>query len=184
MTDYVELHCHSNFSLLDGASHPEELVGRAREINMPSLAVTDHDGLYGAIRFYKAAKEQGIKPIIGAELTLDGGYHLTLLAKNNLGYSNLCHLITRAQLDHSKGNPTIDFTTLANYASDIVCLSGCSKGEIPGLLLAGKKEQVQAATREYLEIFGRDNFFVELQNNLRPGDDRLCRELVMDDVRL
>src|SRR4030043_1660471 len=98
MKSYVELHCHSNFSFLDGASHPEDLVSRAAYLKMPALALTDHNGLYAAIRFYKACLKAGIKPIIGAEMTLENENHLTLLAKNNEGYSNLCRLITRAQL--------------------------------------------------------------------------------------
>ena len=96
MPDYVELHCHTNYSMLDGASRPEELLDRALELHMDHLAVTDHDGLYGAVRFYRGALERGFKPIIGAELTLDGGYHLTLLAENDLGYSNLSRLISHA----------------------------------------------------------------------------------------
>ena len=178
MSHYIELHCHSNFSLLDGASHPEDLIARARELGMPALAITDHNGLYGAVRFYKAARQAGIKPIIGAELTVDQERHVTLLARNNRGYSNLCHLITRAQLDHSKGKPSIDSSTLAKYSDAIICLSGCRKGKIPGLLLAGKKEQAQTVARKYLEIFGCDNFFVELQNNLCPGDKHLAPQLV------
>lgn len=174
---YVELHCHSNFSLLDGASHSEELVARARELGMPALAITDHDGLYGAIRFYKSARQSGIKPIIGVELTIDHRYHITLLAKSNRGYSNLCRLITRAQLGHSKGNPSTDLSTLAQYSEDIVCLSGCNKGEIPSFLLAGKEKRAEATARRYREIFG-DSFFIELHNNLCPEDSHLNRGLV------
>src|SRR4030042_2087848 len=87
---YAELHCHSNFSFLDGASHPDHLVSRAKEAGMTALALTDHDGLYGMVKFRNAAREQGIKPIIGAEMTLDGGANLRLLARNMTGYSNLC----------------------------------------------------------------------------------------------
>jgi error-prone DNA polymerase len=176
MTSYVELHCHSNFSLLDGASHPEELVGRAKELDMPALALTDHDGLYGAIRFYKEAKRVGIKPIIGTELTVDRKYHLTLLARDNHGYSNLCRLITRSHLNHSKGEPSIEKTDLANFSEGLICLSGCRKGEIASLLGEGKEEQAEAIARQLNEIFG-DNFFIELQNNLCPGDSHLVNRL-------
>jgi len=175
---YVELHCHSNFSLLDGASHPEDLIARARGLGMPALAITDHDGLYGAVRFYKAAKQAGVKPVIGAELTIDQKHHITLLAKNNRGYSNLCRLITRAQLDHCKGKPSVDSSILDIYNDGIICLSGCRNGEVSSLLLDGKKEQAQATARKYLEIFGTDNFFIEIQNNLYPGDSGICRQLV------
>lgn len=178
MTCYVELHCHSNFSLLDGASHPEDLTAKASELGMPALAITDHDGLYGAIRFYKAARQTGIKPIIGAELTVDHSHHVTLLARDINGYSNLCNLITRAQLDHSKGKPSVESSTLTQYSSGIICLSGYRKGEIAHLLMSREEEQAQAVAKKYLEIFGRDNFFIELQNNLYPGDNRLRRRLV------
>jgi len=174
---YIELHCHSNFSLLDGASHPEELVARAGELSMPALAITDHDGLYGAIRFYKAARQAGIKPVIGTELTVDQRYHLTLLARDNRGYSNLCRLITRAQLDHRKGEPSIDSSVLASYSEGLICLSGCKKGEIPSLLLAGREREAEARAQQLHEIFD-DNFFIEVQNNLCAGDGHLCRQLI------
>jgi error-prone DNA polymerase len=175
---YVELHCHTNFSFLDGASHPGDMVARARELGMPALAITDHDGLYGAVRFYREAKELGVKPVIGVEMTMDGGYHLILLAQNNAGYSSLCWLISHAQLSHSKGRASVDLDTLARHSKGLFCLSGCKRGEIPTLLLGGKGKQAAAAAQRYIEIFGRDNFFIELQNNLCPEDRRLCRELV------
>src|SRR5688572_24338292 len=107
MSEYTELHCHSNFSLLDGASHPEALVTRAAELEMTALALTDHDALYGAIRFAKAAKERSIRPIFGAELTLASGHHLTLLVKDENGWSNLCHLITLARHNAPKGEAAL-----------------------------------------------------------------------------
>src|SRR3990172_7719077 len=177
MPGYAELHCHSHFSLLDGASSPEDLLARAKELGLHALALTDHDGLYGAPRFYKEAQRLGIKPILGAELTLQGGYHLTLLARNMEGYSNLCRLITRAQIEGSKGNPSLSRETMAQHSGGLYCLSGCRQGEIPGLLLEGKREQALRVARSYVEVFGPDSFFLELQNNLRPGDKRLCREL-------
>ena len=178
MEGYCELHLHTNFSLLDGASHPEDVVSRAKELGMPALAITDHDGLYGAVPFYKKAKELGIKPIIGAEVTMEGGHHLTLLAQDMAGYSNLCRLITQAQLTNSKGRASLNFDTLARHSRGLFCLSGCRKGEIPRLVLAGKREQAVACARQYLEIFGKNSFFIELQNNLCFEDRRLCRELV------
>src|SRR5512147_2888764 len=95
--DYVELHCHSNFSLLDGASHPEDLVQRAAEVGMSALALTDHDAVYGAVRFAQVAKEHGIRPLFGAELTLEDQTHLTLLVENDQGWHNLCSLLTIAR---------------------------------------------------------------------------------------
>ncbi|MDM7999022.1 MAG: error-prone DNA polymerase [Dehalococcoidia bacterium] len=174
---YIELHCHSNFSFLDGASHPADLVSRAKELGMTALALTDHNGLYGMVKFRNAAKEQGIKPVIGAEMTLDNGCHLTLLAKNMAGYSNLCRLISHAQLSHGKGQASLDPATLENHSEGLFCLSGCRRGEIPQLVLDGRKEEAVGAARRYRSIFGR-HFYIELQNNLRPEDRRLCRSLV------
>jgi error-prone DNA polymerase len=178
MKSYVELHCHSNFSLLDGASHPEDLVSRAVDLKMPALALTDHNGLYAAIRFYKACLKANIKPIIGAEMTLENGNHLTLLAKNNEGYSNLCQLITRAQLEHRKGSPILNLETLARHSADLICLSGCRKGEIISSIISGQMEKAYELAKRYIEIFGRENFYVELQNNLYPEDEHLCRASV------
>ena len=178
MNNYVELHCHSNFSILDGASHPEDLVARASEIGIPALALTDHDGLYGIIPFYKACLAAGLKLVIGAEMTLNNGSHITLLAKNNRGYSNLCRLITKAQLEHRKGSPTIDKKDLAQYSGDLICLSGCRKGEITSLIASGRTEKAHEIAREYIDIFGRASFYIELQNNLYPEDKRICHALV------
>lgn len=175
---YVELHCHSNFSLLDGASHPEDLVSRAADLNMPALALTDHNGLYGAIRFYRECLKANIKPIIGAEVTLESGNHLTLLARNNKGYSNLCQLITRAQLEHRKGSPLTNLENIVRYSADLICLSGCRKGEIVSSILSGRIEKAYELARRYSDIFGRENFYIELQNNLYPEDEHLCRALV------
>jgi error-prone DNA polymerase len=174
---FVELHSHSNFSLLDGAAHPEELIARAAGIGMPALAVTDHDGLYCASRFYTHALEAGIKPIIGAELTLKEGFHITLLVENREGYVNLCRLLTKAQLSESKGNACLPFSGLAGNMEGLICLSGCARGEIPTLLRAKKKEEALTASAKYLSLCGRKNFYIELQHHLNPEDTRLCKEL-------
>jgi error-prone DNA polymerase len=177
MKSYVELHCHSNFSLLDGASHPEDLVSRAADLGMPALALTDHDGLYGAIRFYKACIKAGIKPVIGAEIALGDGNHITLLARNNKGYANLCRLITRAQLKNKKGSPALDLSGLARHSSGLICLSGCRRGEIASLILSRQVKKAYEVAKRYINIFGKENFYIELQNNLYPEDKQLCRAL-------
>ena len=177
MTNYVELHCHSNFSFLDGASHPEDLAYRATELGMPALALTDHNGLYAAIPFYRACSEAGIKPIIGTEVTLDNGHHLTLLAKNKPGYANLCRLLTKSHMDHEKGNPSISIENLSLYAEGLFCLSGCRNGEIASLILKGKRGQAIEAAQRYANIFGRNNFKIELQHNYYPEDNKLVRSL-------
>jgi len=153
-------------------------VARAAELGMEALAITDHDGLYGIVRFHREARELGIRPIVGAEMTLDGGCHLTLLAQDGAGYSNLCRLVSRAQLSHSKGKASLDIDTLAAHSGGLFCLSGCRRGEVPAHLLAGDREQALAAAGRYIDIFGRDGFWIELQNNLCPGDQELCEGLV------
>lgn len=145
---------------------------------MPALALTDHNGLYAAIRFYKACLKAGIKPIIGAEMTLENENHLTLLAKNNEGYSNLCRLITRAQLGQRKGSPVLNLETLARHSANLICLSGCRKGEVASSIIFGRTEKAYELAERYIGIFGRENFYIELQNNLYPEDKHLCHALV------
>jgi error-prone DNA polymerase len=174
---YVELHAHSNFSLLDGASFPEKLVEAATHKGMTALALTDHDGLYAAPRFCRAAKDAGIKPIVGAEVTLEGGNHLTLLVRDATGYANLSALITKAQLSGVKGSPRLDAALLARHHEGLICLSGCARGAIPSLVLAGRYDEAAAAVRRCLSVFGQDNFFIEVQHHLDPGGARLCRKL-------
>ena len=153
-------------------------MSRAADLNMSALALTDHNGLYGAIRFYKACLKANIKPIIGAEMTLENGNHLTLLAKSNEGYSNLCRLITRAQLEHRKGSPVLNLEMLARHSADLICLSGCRKGEIVSSIISGQMGKAYEMAKRCIAIFGRENFYVELQNNLYPEDEHLYRALV------
>ena len=178
MNDYVELHCHSAFSFLDGASLPEDLARRAAELGMPALALTDHDGLYGAVRFSKACEREGIKPVIGVELTLESGHHITLLALDSCGYSHLSRIITEAQLSGSKGNAAVTWHTLAEYSAGLACLSGCREGEVPRLLRGGLRDKAVDAVGRYADVFGQDNFFIELSNTLYPDDIWLCDALV------
>src|SRR5258708_2201790 len=124
-TEYVELHSHSNFSLLDGASHPEELVKRAAELGMPALALTDHDALYGAVRFAEAAKQHGVQPIFGAEFTLDDNTHLTLLVENEQGWRSLSTLITIARHNAPKGQAVLQLQVLPDYPDGLIALPGC-----------------------------------------------------------
>lgn len=178
MGRYVELHCHSAFSLLDGASLPEELARRAAELDMPALALTDHDGLYGAVRFARACEREGIKPIVGAELALDVGYHVTLLAMDSAGYSNLCRMITAAQLAGAKRSPVLTWDMLADHSSGLVCLSGCREGELARQVRGSRFDAAREAAGRYLEVFGRDGFFIELQQMMYPEDAALCTGLV------
>lgn len=175
--DYVELHCHSNFSFLDGASHPEDLVERASELGYSHLALTDHSGLYGIVRFDQAAKEYNLKPIFGAEVTLENGNHLVLLIKNEIGYRNLSKLLSIAQLENEKGNARCGTTELVEYSDGLIALSGCTNGEIPEAILNGDREKAEMLASKYREVFGRDNFYLELQHHNLPVHEFLCSKM-------
>ena len=178
MTPYVELHCHSYFSLLDGASSPEELIERAVTLGYPALALTDHDGLYGAMRFWRAAQEQGVKPITGAEITLVNGDHLTLLAENQQGYANLCRVISAGQLAGEKGHPRFTLEMVAERVEGLLCFSGCRKGAVASALLAKDEGKARQSAGQLLEIFGSDHFWIEVQQHGLPTDARLMSDLV------
>jgi len=176
--EYAELHLHTNHSFLDGASQPEAIVDRAVELGLSAVAVTDHDGLYGAVRMATAGKRAGLKVIIGAEATTAAGHHLTLLARTSQGYANLSRLLSLSQLAGSKGQARLDLDSLLPQVEGIICLSGCRQGEIASHLLAGRRSQATEATRRHIALFGRDNFFIELQNHYLPDDRHLNAELV------
>jgi error-prone DNA polymerase len=177
---YVELHCHSAFSFLDGASQPEELAARAAELGYEELALTDHDGVYGSLEFAHAAKFFGVRPITGTELTLDGGTHVTLLVESRRGYANLCRLLTEAhagtrrpgQEDREPLPPSVPLELVAELQEGLVCLSGCARH---GLGVRNPNGAARLAT-----AFGRGRFFVELQRPFERGDVRrnaLLRDL-------
>ena len=176
--NYVELHCHSNFSFLDGASHPEELVEQARQLGYPALAITDHSGLYGVVRFHQAARERGIKPIIGAEITLDTGHHLTLLVKDHRGYANLSTMLAEAQLAGEKNNARVTGAMLENHCDGLICLSGCPQGAIPSAILDNDLHEATHLAGTYRELFGVDNFYLELQHHRLPRHHLLCEQLI------
>ena len=152
----------------DGLCSLDDLVKQAVKFNMKAVALTDHDGLYGAVQFYKKAKKAGIKPIIGCEIRIKDNQksnqncHFILLAKNKEGYSNLCQIITQAHLSNPGSIPAIEKDILAKYSKGIIGLSGCDKGEIPLLISQKKAEQAEKAACWYQEIFGKENFYLEL----------------------
>jgi error-prone DNA polymerase len=183
---YAELHCHTAFSFLDGASLPEELVARAAELGYRYLAITDHDGLHGAREFAQAARAAGIAPVTGAELTLLDGSHLTLLVATAEGYANLCRLITAAHApdpdgpwpsDPAKRAPHLDPTLLAAHAGGLVLLTGCRIGQLSQRVDAGDLPGAEALLRQYVAWFGEQNVFVELQHNQVRGDTRRLARL-------
>ena len=175
---YVELHCHSAFSFLDGASLPEQLALTASQLGYSALALTDHNGLYGSMAFAQATQQHGLQAITGAELTLHDGAHVTLLAETAEGYANLCRLITAAHLGREdRRDPRLDFASLEARHTGLIVLSGCRNGLLPSVL---RREGASAARRlaeRCRAVFGRENFFVELQLNYVRGDLALTRAL-------
>ncbi len=161
---YAELHCHSSFSLLDGASNPEELVVRAHDIGLAALALTDHDELGGAVRFSFAAKEVGVEAIIGAELTLDDDSHITLLACDEDGYKNICRLITRSRSNCARGSPRVETSYLYECNQGLIALSGCPHGCVPRALAGNRLKDAFDSASELKEVFG-DRFYLELWNH-------------------
>lgn len=193
---FTHLHVHTEYSLLDGACRIEQLVLRAKELNMQSLAITDHGNMYGAVDFYKACKRHGIKPIIGCEVyvaprtrfdkekVLDKDYnHLILLCENEIGYKNLIKLVSLAFTEGYYYKPRVDRDILEKYHNGIICLSACLAGEIPQLLLSRDYDGAKRAAMWYRDVFGADNYFLELQNHglseqkiVNDGLKRISRE--------
>jgi DNA polymerase-3 subunit alpha len=178
MKEFVHLHLHSQYSLLDGAIRFEELFPLARTYGMKSLALTDHGNMFGAIEFYQGAINYGIKPIIGCEIYVapesrlkkepgkfkDLSYHLVLLVKNQEGYANLIRLVSLAHLEGFYYKPRVDKKLLEEHNKGLIALSGCLKGEIPALLLDGKQDEAKAVAGWYTEIFDEGRFFLEVQD--------------------
>jgi len=188
---YSELHLHTSFSFLDGASQPEELVLRAAELGYRSVAITDHDGLYGALEFAKLAKQHDIQAIIGAEITLADGSHLTLLVETREGYGNLCRLLTDfhhgrlplpVSLTSSEENDlssrSLLRSSLKSYAGGIILLTGCRGGQLARLIDAGSHADAEYVLQTYVEWFGPQNVIVELQHNYVYGDNARIDHLV------
>ena len=198
---FVHLHVHTEYSLLDGSCKIKELVARAKELQMDSMAITDHGVMYGVIDFYRAAREVGIKPIIGCEVYVAPGsrfdrervngedryYHLVLLAENNTGYHNLMKIVSKGFVDGFYYKPRVDYEVLSEYHEGIIALSACLAGEVQRFLERGMYEEACGAARRYEEIFGKGNFFLELQDHGLPAQKtvnqglmRMSRELHME----
>ncbi|MGM0472369.1 MAG: DNA polymerase III subunit alpha, partial [Bacillota bacterium] len=189
MTDFVHLHVHSEYSLLDGAAKVEDLVKQAAEFEMPALAITDHGNLYGAIDFYRAAKQAGIKPIIGSEVYVaensrfeqrgkQDAYHLVLLAKNKEGYQNLMRLVSLGHLEGFYYKPRVDQELLAEYSEGLICLSACLAGRVAQGILNEQEEQVRETIKTYRQIFGADNFYLEMQDHGLRKEQILNHQLI------
>ncbi|MBQ8732255.1 MAG: DNA polymerase III subunit alpha [Oscillospiraceae bacterium] len=194
---FVHLHLHSEYSLLDGACRINQLVEEVAAQGQPAVAITDHGVMFGAIDFYKAANKAGIKPIIGCEVYVaprtrfdktprvdTSPYHLVLLCENNTGYRNLIKLVSQSYTEGFYGKPRVDKELLAAHSEGLIALSACLAGELPRKLLAEGYEAAKAAAEEYLAIFGKGNYYIELQDHgiadqrrVLPGLIRLAREL-------
>ena len=188
---FVHLHVHSEYSLLDGAGRIGDLVRRAGDAGMSAVALTDHGNMYGAVEFYKQAKKCGIKPIIGCEVYIaprsrfdkaavegEAYYHLVLLAETQAGYSHLVELVSRAYTEGFYYKPRIDKELLLAHHDGLIGLSACIAGEIPSQILKGNLAGAEKVAREYAEIFGKDNFFIEIQDHGIPEQQEANPELI------
>ncbi len=175
---FTHLHVHTEYSLLDGACRIDRLVSAAKNLGQNSIAITDHGVMYGVIDFYKACKKQGIKPIIGCEVYVAQRtrfdktfefdkeyYHLVLLCENNKGYENLTKLVSKGYIDGFYNKPRVDIELLEKYHEGLICLSACLAGEVPSALLKDDYDLALKKAKRYQSIFGKDNFFIELQNH-------------------
>ena len=189
---FTHLHVHSHYSLLDGMSKIDELLDLTKKMGLEALALTDHGVLYGAIEFYTKAKDKGIKPIIGCELYLSPRtrhdkapkvdtkfYHLTLLVKNQIGYHNLINLVTIGELEGFYYKPRVDKEVLRKYSEGLIALSGCLRGEIPQALLAKNIFKAKELVLEYQDIFGKDNFYLELQDHPELPEQNQANDLLL-----
>ncbi|NQU82914.1 MAG: DNA polymerase III subunit alpha [Parcubacteria group bacterium] len=190
---FTHLHVHSHYSLLDGLPKIDELLDYTKKLGMDSIALTDHGVLYGAVEFYKKAKKAGIKPIIGCEVYValesrherrpnidDKRYHLILLAKNEQGYKNLVKIVSKSHLEGFYYKPRVDEELLKQYAGDIVALSACVQGKVPRLIISNKIQQAKEEALKYQEIFGKGNFFLEIQEHENVEGQAIANKVMID----
>lgn len=189
--EFVHLHVHTEYSLLDGACKIKKLVKKVKELGQDSIAITDHGSMYGVIDFYRACKEEGIKPIIGCEVyvaprsrlekvhKIDNiNNHLVLLAKNQKGYQNLIKLVSQAYIDGFYGKPRVDMDLLKEHTEGLICLSACLAGKIPQLLLAGQYSEAKELATQFSEMYGKDNYYLELQDHGIAEQKKIIPQLI------
>ena len=188
---FVHLHNHTqDGSLLDGLSKIPELVSKVKSMGMNACAITDHGTAYGLVTFYDECKKQGIKPILGCEFYEAPGsrfdkssssnnkyFHLILLVKNETGYKNLCHLVSRSNIDGFYYKPRIDWELLQKYHEGLICLSACIAGRVPKLILSGKAGEAEKTILQYKELFG-DDYYLEIQNHGLQEEAMVAQELI------
>ena len=175
--NFVHLHVHTEYSLLDGACRIDQIFERAKELGQTAVAITDHGVMYGCVDFYKAAKKAGVKPIIGCEVyvatrtrfdkvsRIDGSRHLVLLCKNETGYKNLIKLVSAGFIEGFYSKPRVDHDLLEQYHEGLICLSACLAGEVPQALLAGDYERAKEIALWYNDLFGPGNYYLEVQDH-------------------
>ncbi len=194
VSNFVHLHVHSDYSLLDGCAKLDSLIARAKQLNMPALALTDHGNMFGVLNFEHICHANGINPIVGCEFyctedhtkkqnTRYGkhNYHLILLCENETGYKNMCWLNSRSFCDENSlyyGKPRIDFEMLKQYHEGIICLSACVAGELPQAVLNGNLEDAENVARRYKELFGPNHYYIEIQNHGLPEERIAMEEMV------
>ena len=190
--NFTHLHVHTEYSLLDGSNKIKEYVDRVKELGMDSAAITDHGVMYGVIDFYRAARAAGINPILGCEVYVapdsrfdreagsgeDRYYHLVLLAENNQGYSNLMKIVSKGFVEGFYYKPRVDLQLLEKYHEGIIALSACLAGEVARFLTRGMYEDAKAAALRYQDIFGKGNFFLELQDHGIPEQQNVNQQLL------
>lgn len=191
---FVHLHVHSHYSLLDGLTNIDELIQTVKEDGAPAVAITDHGVMYGVIEFYQKCLKAEIKPIIGVEAYLASGsrfdkltvddekrtYHLLLLAENNQGYKNLIKLTSIAHLEGFYYKPRIDWEILQQYHEGLIACSACLAGEIPIMIRSGKVDQAKKRILEYNELFGQNNFFLEIQRHTDVPEQKMVNEKIIE----
>ena len=193
-SDFIHLHVHTQYSLLDGACRLKDLLEKADSFGMEACAMTDHGNMFGAVEFYQKARKKGIKPILGCEIYIAPGsrfdktprssgvtvgYHLVLLAYNNIGYSNLMKIVSVGYLDGFYYKPRVDKEILRANSEGLIALSACLQGEVSRQLLSGDKEKAKETAMEYSEIFGENNFYLEIQDN-KIKEQEILNELMKE----
>src|SRR5574344_1454148 len=193
VSNFVHLHVHSDYSLLDGASKLDTLIARAKQLNMKALALTDHGNMFGVLNFEHICHANGINPVVGEEFYVADGdhtkqekhryggkyYHLILLCENAEGYKNMSWLSSRAFTEGLYyGKPRIDFEMLKQYHKGIICLSACIQGELPQMLLHNDEAAAEELVKQYSELFGPDHYYIELQDHGIPEQKLVAPKLI------